>query len=368
MADLPPRYINVSPDVVYDEGLPDPLFRTYLRLRGLAWATNYRETPALWPEEVMGVCGCSERSLRGHLAALRERGLITVQRRSDGRMVIRFPEKGAGAAPGEVGVEGRQSFAGAEDLERQTFAEAEEQERQTFAGAKDPERQTFAGAEEQERQTFAGAKDPERQTFAGAEERERQSFAGTEMKRQTFAAGEGSERQSFADSAAKRQTFAADAVAAAVNDSEQDQDFRKRNSSNSSSNSSNNAGGRQSFAAGGGRKRQSFAGSGAGGRRKRERGGVCGEADVVLPEDLLEKLGRIGFCGPGPMRELREAWRRNPERVRGWVEYVLSEIERGRDLGGGYLLKALRSGEDPPRGRRPEDDRRRYIEGDHVLY
>jgi hypothetical protein len=68
MADLPPRYINVSPDVVYDEGLPDPLFRTYLRLRGLAWATNYRETPALWPEEVMGVCGCSERSLRGHLA------------------------------------------------------------------------------------------------------------------------------------------------------------------------------------------------------------------------------------------------------------------------------------------------------------
>ena len=95
---------------------------------------------------------------------------------------------------------------------------------------------------------------------------------------------------------------------------------------------------------------------------------MCGEADVVLPEDLLEKLGRIGFCGPGPMRELREAWRRNPERVRGWVEYMLSEIERGRDLGGGYLLKALRSGEDPPRGRRPEDDRRRYIEGDHVLY
>ncbi len=343
MADLPPRYINVSPMVVYDEGLPDPLFRTYLRLRGLAWATNYRETPALWPEEVMGVCGCSERSLRGHLAALRERGLITVQRRSDGRMVIRFQEKGAGAAPGEVGMEGRQSFA---------------------------------GAEERERQTFAGAEDRGRQTFAGAEERERQSFAGTEMKRQTFAAGEGSERQSFADSAAKRQTFAADAVAAAVNNSDQDQDSRKSNSSNSSSNSSNNAGGRQSFAgrqrfaAGGGRKRQSFAGSGVGGRRKREGGGGRGEADadVVLPEDLLEKLGRIGFCGPGPMRELREAWRRNPERVRGWVEYMLSEIARGRDLGGGYLLEALRSGDDPPRGRGPEDDRRRYIEGDHVLY
>ena len=327
MADLPPRYINVSPDVVYDEGLPDPLFRTYLRLRGLAWATNYRETPALWPEEVMGVCGCSERSLRGHLAALRERGLITVQRRSDGRMVIRFQEKGAGAAPGEVGMEGRQSFAGAEDPERQTFA---------------------------------GAKDPERQSFAGAKGPERQSFAGTEMKRQTFAAGEGSERQSFADSAAKRQTFAADAVAAVVNNSGQDQDSRENSSNNS--NSSNNAGGRQSFAG-----RQRFA---AGGGRKREGGGGRGEADadVVLPEDLLEKLGRIGFCGPGPMRELREAWRRNPERVRGWVEYVLSENERGRDLGGGYLLKALRSGEDPPRGWRPEDDRRRYIEGDHVLY
>jgi hypothetical protein len=321
MADLPPRYINVSPDVVYDEGLPDPLFRTYLRLRGLAWATNYRETPALWPEEVMGVCGCSERSLRGHLAALRERGLITVQRRSDGRMVIRFQEKGAGAVRGEeVGVEERQSFAGTEGLERQSFAGTEGLERQGFAGTEGPERQTFAGAE---------------------------------MKRQTFAAGGGSERQSFAALAGKRQTFAAD-VAAAVNDSNQDQDSRKRNSSNSS----NDAGGRQSFAG-----RQRFA---AGGGRKR--GGVCGEADVVLPEDLLEKLGRIGFCGPGPMRELREAWRRNPERVRGWVEYVLSEIERGRDLGGGYLLKALRSGEDPPRGRRPEDDRRRYIEGDHVLY
>ncbi|MFN3762238.1 MAG: hypothetical protein ACK4WK_03430, partial [Anaerolineae bacterium] len=99
------RYVNIPLEVVNHRGLSDPLFRTYVQLRGLAWATNYKETPALGVDELMGLLGCSERSLRGHLAALEEMRLIEVHRRA-GRLVIRFPEGDTGES------EERQSFAG----------------------------------------------------------------------------------------------------------------------------------------------------------------------------------------------------------------------------------------------------------------
>ena len=44
---IPPTFVNAPSDPVYDAELPDPLFRTYIRLRGLAWQSKYRETPPL---------------------------------------------------------------------------------------------------------------------------------------------------------------------------------------------------------------------------------------------------------------------------------------------------------------------------------
>jgi hypothetical protein len=84
---IPPSFVNAPADPVYDAELPDALFRTYVRLRGLAWQSRYRETPPLRIEELAEICHHNVRSTWGHLSALRDRGLIawhTVR----GRMVF----------------------------------------------------------------------------------------------------------------------------------------------------------------------------------------------------------------------------------------------------------------------------------------
>ena len=81
---IPPTFVNVASDPVYDAELPDPLFRTYIRLRGLAWQSKYRETPPLRVEDLAEICHHNVRSTWGHLSALRDLGLVTwhtVQRR-----------------------------------------------------------------------------------------------------------------------------------------------------------------------------------------------------------------------------------------------------------------------------------------------
>ncbi|MBC7228669.1 MAG: hypothetical protein H5T61_15790, partial [Thermoflexales bacterium] len=315
------RHIPIPVEVVNDGTLTAPLFRTYVQLLGLAWEKEYRETPALRAEELMEVLGCSERSLRGHLAELEGRGLIEVRRRA-GRVVIRFPERrGRGASAGEEGAEERQSFAESGKVlpESANFCRS---------------RQSSAGEEEAEGwQSFAesGKVLPESADFC----RSRQSSAGEEEAegRQSFAES-GKVLPGSANFCRNRQTFAgSENIAAAV----ADLDFLNNSSNNNSSNSGRN-----------GDRRQPFAGSGR-----------------LLPEGLREKLRWIGFSGAGPMRELEAAWQRDPERVEGWVEYVLEERRRGKSLGGGYLLQSIRSGEPAPPdpGR---EDRRRYIEGDHV--
>jgi hypothetical protein len=84
---IPPSFVNVSSDPVYDAELPDPLFRTYIRLRGLAWQSKYRETPPLRVEELAEICHHNVRSTWGHLSALRDRGLVTWHT-VQGRMVF----------------------------------------------------------------------------------------------------------------------------------------------------------------------------------------------------------------------------------------------------------------------------------------
>ncbi|MCX7855165.1 MAG: hypothetical protein N2556_04175, partial [Anaerolineae bacterium] len=260
MSEAHPRYVNIPLEVVNHRGLTDPLFRTYVQLRGLAWEKEYRETPALRGEELREWLGCSERSLRGHLAALEGLGLIEVRRRA-GRLVIRFLEgKGVDEASEGSAEEG----------------EALRGERQGLAGGgKDlPESAEFC----RDGQRFAGVEEAE----------ERQSFAGS-----------GKDLPESAEFCRNRQRFAGSAaVVVAVMDTESELD-RDNNSSNNNSNI-----GRQRFS---GRRAVRVSERGSGG----------------LPEGLREKLRRIGFSGMGPMRELEAAWRAEPERVEGWVEYVL---------------------------------------------
>jgi hypothetical protein len=84
---IPPTFVNVSSEPVYDAELPDPLFRTYIRLRGLAWQSKYRETPPLRVEDLAKICHHNVRSTWGHLSALRDLGLVTWHT-VQGRMVF----------------------------------------------------------------------------------------------------------------------------------------------------------------------------------------------------------------------------------------------------------------------------------------
>ena len=85
---IPPRYANVPSRPAYDPDLPDPLFRTYVRLTGLAWVNDYRETPPLTLAELCAICHCSQRTLWGHLVELRKRRLIAWETGPGGRMTV----------------------------------------------------------------------------------------------------------------------------------------------------------------------------------------------------------------------------------------------------------------------------------------
>jgi hypothetical protein len=100
---IPPTFVNVASEPVYDAGLPDALFRTYIRLRGLAWQSKYRETPPLRVEELAEICHHNVRSMWGHLSALRDRGLVTWHT-VQGRMVFDLQPLQNFAADREAGV------------------------------------------------------------------------------------------------------------------------------------------------------------------------------------------------------------------------------------------------------------------------
>ena len=86
---IPPRYVNVESPATYDRDLPDPLFRTFARICGLAWQFKGEYTPPLTAAELGALFGKSESSIWGHLSALRRRGLISWETLGDGRLIIR---------------------------------------------------------------------------------------------------------------------------------------------------------------------------------------------------------------------------------------------------------------------------------------
>ncbi len=85
---IPPNFVNVSSDPTYDDDLSDALFRTYVRIRGLAWQFKYQETPPLTIEELAEICHHKVRAMWGHLSKLRKRKLITWHSVGNGRLVF----------------------------------------------------------------------------------------------------------------------------------------------------------------------------------------------------------------------------------------------------------------------------------------
>lgn len=77
---LPARYVNVAAAAVYNADLPDPLFRTYSRLVGLAWRDKdhgYTQLPTLTLGELSACCHLKPRAMRMHLDQLQTLGYIT---------------------------------------------------------------------------------------------------------------------------------------------------------------------------------------------------------------------------------------------------------------------------------------------------
>ena len=75
---IPTRYVNVAASVAYGD-LPDPLFRTYTRLVGLAWRDREHEQtqlPVLTLEEAAVLCRLKPRAMRLHLLELARAGLL----------------------------------------------------------------------------------------------------------------------------------------------------------------------------------------------------------------------------------------------------------------------------------------------------
>ena len=87
---LPPKYAKVIVEAIFDESIPNPIFRTLCKLLALAWERRYRETPEMTINGLADVCGLKERAMWNHLQALRKMPYVTVVSPRRGYYIIRF--------------------------------------------------------------------------------------------------------------------------------------------------------------------------------------------------------------------------------------------------------------------------------------
>lgn len=85
----PPKYANVPAVILFDPGLPDPIFRSLIQIVALAWQTKGERTPPATVLELATLRGLKERRMYDHLRELKDRHLIQVENLGDGRIVIR---------------------------------------------------------------------------------------------------------------------------------------------------------------------------------------------------------------------------------------------------------------------------------------
>mgnify|MGYP000945233463 CR=1 FL=1 len=72
---LPPKFVAVPADIVYDTSVPAGVFRTYVQLRGLLWGME-EESQDFTIKQLMEVTGLSRSALYGHLGILRDCGWL----------------------------------------------------------------------------------------------------------------------------------------------------------------------------------------------------------------------------------------------------------------------------------------------------
>ncbi len=72
---LPPKFVAIPADIVYDTTLPAGVFRTYVQLRGLLWGKE-DDSQDFSINELMEVTGLSRSALYGHLGILRDCGWL----------------------------------------------------------------------------------------------------------------------------------------------------------------------------------------------------------------------------------------------------------------------------------------------------
>jgi hypothetical protein len=86
--ELPPKYIIVPANLVYDQGLSNGVFRTYVQLRGLAWGKH--ETPPYSMDDLKEITGKSRTTLYGHMTLLRSRGALLWRLAAKGTFILFF--------------------------------------------------------------------------------------------------------------------------------------------------------------------------------------------------------------------------------------------------------------------------------------
>lgn len=67
---------------------------------------------------------------------------------------------------------------------------------------------------------------------------------------------------------------------------------------------------------------------------------AAGAVLSVLPGDLQQKLDALNFRGRRPMQELLEAYQREPDRIRWWIEHLFA-TRAGDPQAGGFLLQTV---------------------------
>ena len=72
---LPPKFVAIPADIVYDTSFPAGVFRTYVQLRGLLWGQE-SESQEFSMKEIQEVTGLSRSALYGHLGILRDCGWL----------------------------------------------------------------------------------------------------------------------------------------------------------------------------------------------------------------------------------------------------------------------------------------------------
>jgi DNA-binding transcriptional ArsR family regulator len=86
---MPPRFYIHSPvQEAYNPHISDPLFRTLVQVRGLAYRTGGDHTPPLTLEELVALRGISRRSMCRHLQALRDEGYLRIEPSGENAFVI----------------------------------------------------------------------------------------------------------------------------------------------------------------------------------------------------------------------------------------------------------------------------------------